>query len=232
MTSLLASSALLLLVASTLSAQTAHPRTVAERMGYPADAKLLILHADDLGLAHSVNAASLDALGSGAVSSASIMMTTPWITEVAAWAKTHPDADLGIHLTLTSEWHTYRWGSVAPKDSVASLVDSAGFLPSDVPPVATRAKQAEVEREIRAQIDRAVALGIHPTHIDSHMGALFSTPELIATYVRVARDYHLPFLGLRGDVAGMARAPLADGDIVPRCVRGRARPRSPAAAAG
>lgn len=218
MTSLLASSALLLLVASALSAQTLRTRTVAERMGYPADAKLLILHADDLGLAHSVDAASLDALATGAVSSASIMMTTPWITEVAAWAKTHPDADLGIHLTLTSEWHTYRWGSVAPKDSVSSLVDSAGFLPSDVPPVATRAKPAEVEREIRAQIDRAVALGIHPTHIDSHMGALFSTPELMATYVRVAREYHLPFLALRGDVPGMARAPLADGDIVPDAV--------------
>ena len=90
------SSVALLLVASTLSAQA---RTVAERLGLPADAKLLILHADDLGAAHSVDAASFDALDRGAVTSASIMMPTPWVTEVAAYAKAHPNADLGLHLT-------------------------------------------------------------------------------------------------------------------------------------
>ena len=218
MTSLLASSVLLLAIASTLPAQSLRTRNVAERLSYPADAKLLILHADDLGLAHSVDSASFAALERGAVSSASVMMPTPWITEVAAWAKAHPDADLGIHLTLTSEWRTYRWGSVASRDSVSSLVDSAGFFPKDVPPVVARATPADAEREIRAQIDRAIALGINPTHIDSHMGALFATPALIATYVKVAREYHLPFLGLRGDIRGMARAPLADDDIVPDAV--------------
>lgn len=188
---LIRSSLLLLLFASVLSAQT---RTIAERLGYPANAKLLILHADDLGVAHSVNVASFDALGRGAISSASIMMPTPWVAEVAAYAKAHPDADLGLHLTLTSEWSTYRWGSVESKDKVPSLYDAAGTFPSDVAPVASTAKPAEVERELRAQIERALALGIRPTHVDSHMGALFSTPELMATYVKVARAYRLPFL--------------------------------------
>ena len=188
------SSAVLLLVASTLSAQT---KTVAERLGYPADAKLLILHADDLGVAHSVNAASFDALDKGAISSASIMMPTPWVTEVASYAKAHPNADLGLHLTITSEWLTYRWGSVESKDKVPSLLDSTGTFPSDVAPVVARAKPAEVERELRAQVERALALGIRPTHLDSHMGALFATPELIATYVKVAHDYRLPFLALK-----------------------------------
>ena len=109
------SSVVLLLVTSTMSAQT---KTVAERLGLPADTKLLILHADDLGVAHSVNAASFDALDKGAVSSASIMMPTPWVTEVATYARQHPNADLGLHLTLTSEWLTYRWGSVESKDKV------------------------------------------------------------------------------------------------------------------
>lgn len=206
----LRSSVVLLLLASALPAQ---PRSIAERLGYPANAKLLILHADDLGAAHSVNMASFDALDKGAISSASVMIPTPWIAEVAAYARTHPNADLGLHLTLNAEWETYKWGSVESKDKVASLLDSAGTFPSETAPVAAKAKPLEVERELRAQIDRALALGIRPTHVDSHMGALFTTPELIATYVKVARAYGLPFLALRGD----PRSPpqfLTEKDIV------------------
>ena len=204
------SSAVLLLVASTLSAQT---KTVAERLGYPADAKLLILHADDLGVAHSVNAASFDALDKGVISSASIMMPTPWVTEVATYARAHPNADLGLHLTLTSEWLTYRWGSVESKDKVPSLLDSTGTFPSEVAPVVAKAKPAEVERELRAQVERALALGIRPTHLDSHMGALFTTPELMATYAKVAHDYRLPFLAMKYTPGG-APMPLSAKDIV------------------
>jgi predicted glycoside hydrolase/deacetylase ChbG (UPF0249 family) len=184
----------LLLIASALPAQT---RTTAERLGYPRDSKLLILHADDLGFAHSADAASFDALDKGAVSSASIMIPTPWVTEVAAYAKAHPNADLGLHLTLTSEWETYRWGSVAPRDKVSSLLDSDGTFPNEDSIVTARAKPEEIERELRAQIERALALGIHPTHVDSHMGALFNTPGLIASYIKVAHEYHLPFLALK-----------------------------------
>src|SRR6266513_1136037 len=159
MQQLFRSSMLSLLLASALSAQT---RTVAERLGYPRDAKLLILHADDLGFSHSADAASFDALDRGAISSASIMIPTPWITEVAAYAKAHPNADLGLHLTLTSEWETYRWGSVAPADQVPSLLDSSGTFAKLEKLVGARAKPAEAEREIRAQVERALALGIHP----------------------------------------------------------------------
>lgn len=176
---------------------TAQNKTTAERLGYPPDSKLLIIHADDLGVAHSVNAASFDALDKSAVTSASIMVSCPWLTEVAAYAKAHPDADLGLHLTLTSEWSTYRWASVAASDLVPSLLDPGGTFWSTTPLVATNAKAQDAEKEIRAQIDRAIALGIHPTHLDSHMGALFSTPELFAVYVKVAHDYHLPFLAVR-----------------------------------
>jgi predicted glycoside hydrolase/deacetylase ChbG (UPF0249 family) len=204
-------SVLSLLMSWTLPAQT---RTIAERLGHPAGAKLLIIHADDLAVAHSVNVASFDALDRGAISSASVMVPTPWITEVAAYAKTHPNADLGVHLTLTSEWDTYRWGSVASADKVPSLLDSAGTFPRDARTVAATAKPVEVEREIRAQVDRALALGIRPTHLDSHMGALFTTPELIATYVRVAREYRLPFLALRGDPRAAPQPPLSENDVL------------------
>ena len=210
MRQLLWSSVLLVVIAATLAAQT---KTIAERLGHPANAKLLIIHADDLGVAHSVNVKSFEALDSGAVTSASIMIPTPWVTEVAAYAKTHPNADLGLHLTLTSEWQTYRWGSVESRDKVASLLDSTGTFPSEVAPVTARAKPLEVERELRAQIERALALGIRPTHVDSHMGALFSSPELLATYVRVARAYRLPFLALR-DPRTAPQPPLSDKDIL------------------
>ena len=203
-------SVILLFVASSLPAQT---RTVAERLGYPRDAKLLILHADDLGFAHSANAASFDALDKGVISSASIMVPTPWVTEVAAYARAHPDADLGLHLTLTAEWETYRWGSVESKDKVPSLLDPDGTFPNNDSVVAVRAKLEEIDLELRAQIQRALALGIRPTHLDSHMGSLFTTPALLATYVKIAHEYHLPFLALRTNPFGGPPMPLAPNDI-------------------
>jgi predicted glycoside hydrolase/deacetylase ChbG (UPF0249 family) len=210
---LLASTLFILFMMVHLAAQT---KTIAERLGYPADSKLLILHADDLAVAHSVNTASFDALDKdkGAVTSASIMVPCPWITEVAAYAKAHPDADLGLHLTLTSEWTTYRWGSVASADKVPSLLNTDGTFWSDTAQVAAHAKPEEAEIEIRAQIDRAIALGIHPTHLDSHMGSLFfTTPELFATYVKIAHDYHLPFLAAR--IAGTILPPsITEKDVV------------------
>ena len=196
--------ALALLSASTLVAQQ---KTVGERLGYPAGSKLLIIHADDLGFAHSADAASFDALDKGAITSASIMMPTPWVTEVAAYAKAHPDADLGLHLTLTSEWQTFRWDGLAPTDKVPSLYDADGTLPNDEAIVAKRAKPEEVERELRAQVERALALGIKPTHLDSHMGSLFTTPALFNVYTKVAHEYHLPFLAVRS-------GPLGAGDFV------------------
>jgi predicted glycoside hydrolase/deacetylase ChbG (UPF0249 family) len=208
---LLWSSIASLVLATTLNAQT---RTIAERLGHPANSKLLIIHADDLGAAHSIDAASFDGLDKGAVSSASIMIPTPWVGEVAAYARAHPDADLGLHLTLTSEWKTYRWGSVESSDKVPSLLDSAGTFPDDDSVVAAKAKPLEVEREIRAQIVRALALGIRPTHLDSHMGSLFTTPELMATYVKVAREYHLPFLAPRGDPGVKPKSPLSENDVL------------------
>jgi chitin disaccharide deacetylase len=96
---------------------------------------------------------------------------------------------------------------------VRSLLDSAGVFPNEVEPVARRAKPAEVERELRAQVERALALGMKPTHLDSHMGALFATPELMAVYLRVARSYNLPFLSLRGDPKLPPHAALRPNEI-------------------
>jgi hypothetical protein len=181
-------------------------------LGYPADSKLLILHADDLAVAHSEDAASFDALDKHAVTSASIMVPCPWLTEVANYAKSHPDADLGLHLTLTSEWKSYRWGPVESREKVPSLLDSSGYLWPDTNP---SLKAEEVEREVRAQITRALAMGIHPTHLDSHMGVLFSRPELFAVYVKLAHEYKLPFLAVRSpDAPKELLSLLSEKDLV------------------
>lgn len=175
----------------------AQNQTLAQRLGYPADAKLLVIHADDLAVAHSQDMASFEALNRGAVSSASIMVPCPWLTEVADYAKAHPDADLGLHLTLTSEWKTYKWGPITPRDQVASLLDPQGYLYSDTGEAVRHIKPEEAEREVRAQVETALKMGIRPTHLDSHMGVLFTKPALVAVLVNVAHEYHLPFLMLK-----------------------------------
>ena len=194
------------------SAQT---KTVAERLGYPRDSKLLIVHADDLAVAHSEDAASFDALDRHAATSASIMVPCPWLTEVAAYAKAHPDADLGLHLTLTAEWKTDRWGPIESKDKVPSLLDPDGYLWPEVAPALQHIKAEDAEREIRAQVEHAISVGIHPTHLDSHMGVLFSRPDLTAAYIKVAHDYKLPFLAmLTPDAPANMKSMLSDKDVL------------------
>ena len=173
-----------------LKAQTP---TVAERLGYPKDAKLLIIHADDMGVANSVDRASFEALENKLISSGSAMVPCPWFTEVVEFAKKHPDADIGLHLTLNSEWMTYRWGPMAPREQVASLLDSEGYLYRLSPGTVEKGQAIEVEREIRAQIDFAIRHGLHLTHLDTHEGTLLERQDFYAVFVKVAHEYRLPF---------------------------------------
>lgn len=169
-------------------------QTIQEKLGYSKNAKLLILHADDLGVAHSEDSASINALEKGYVSSGSIMVPCPWFSEIAHYASTHPDADLGIHLTLTSEWKYYKWSSVASKDKVSSLLNSNGFFYDDLDSLGKKAKLDEVETELRSQIEKAIQAGVRPTHLDSHMGSVFFRKDFLKIYLKLAHEYHLPCL--------------------------------------
>lgn len=169
-------------------------QTMQERLDYAKDTKLLIIHADDLGVSHSEDSASLHALDEKYVSSASIMVPTPWLTEIANYSKQHPNADLGLHLTLTSEWNAYKWGSVAPRDKVSSLLDSQGYFYDNTDSLGKKASVEEVETELRSQIEKALHAGIHITHLDSHMGSVFFKKDFFKVYLKLAREYHLPCL--------------------------------------
>jgi len=188
---------LLLAVACPAAHGQTVPNSLAERLGYARDARLLIVHADDLGMTHSVNAASIKGLETGLVTSASIMVPCPWFPEIAEYAKAHPEIDFGLHLTLTSERVFYRWGPVASMDKIPSLVDSNGYFHLDWSE-STHIDAKEVELELRAQIDKAIAMGVRPTHLDSHQYRLFTNgKELFQSLLRVAHDYKLPVFMVR-----------------------------------
>jgi predicted glycoside hydrolase/deacetylase ChbG (UPF0249 family) len=203
----------------TIQEKTAQTTTVQERLGYPASARLLVIHADDLGMNHSVNRATFEALEKGWITSASILVPCPWFPEVVRWAKQHPNADLGIHLALNSEWTTLRWGPVSSTDKVPSLLDAEGYLPLDTPAVVQNAKLSEVETELRAQVDRARSAGIPLTHLDTHMGALFESAGLYQVYRKMGRAYGLPILQARaGSHAPKGMSPPAEEILVEKVI--------------
>jgi predicted glycoside hydrolase/deacetylase ChbG (UPF0249 family) len=189
----------LILFVSTACAQ--EPKSLAERLGYQPDAKLLIVHADDIGLAQSVNVAVERAFESGAITSGSVMVPCPWFPDFAAYYREHEPLDVGIHITLTAEWKYYKWGGISPAGEIPSLLDENGHFYSTVEEVAMHADPAEVEKEIRAQIERAMALGIKPTHLDTHMASVMATPELLQIYFDIGKEYHLPVLTIPEEAA-------------------------------
>jgi len=169
--------------------------SLAEKLGYPENSKMLIIHADDAGVSHSENIATIRGLEEGVVNSSSIMVPCPWFPEIATYAKKHADsADFGLHLTVTSEWKDFKWGSTSSKNEVQSLINHQGYFYPLVDSVVRHGKAIHVEKEIEAQIQKAISFGIDITHLDAHMGAVMSTPEFLKAYIKKGREYEVPVL--------------------------------------
>lgn len=192
------------------SSAIAQQRSLAERLGYPKDARLLIIQSD-LAMMHATDRAAFEALEKNWITSATIIVPCPWFAEAAAFARAHP-GDYGLHLALNSEWEPYRWGPVSPRALVPSLVGEDGYFPPLTSDVVAHAKAEDVERELRAQIEKARAAGIKVTHLDAHMETLWATPQLMEIYKRVGRAYGLPVLLPDGPVKDIQIGPRVPND--------------------
>ncbi len=174
------------------TAASAASRSLAERLGYKATDKLLIVNGDDAGMSHSANLATIQCLERGLMRSATVMVPCPWFPEIAAYAREHPDKAFGVHLCHTSEWTKYRWGPVASRDQVPGLIDPQGYLWRGIEDVYAHADPKEALIEGRAQIQRARAAGLDITHLDSHMGTLQLHPRFVEVYLQLAVEFDLP----------------------------------------
>ncbi len=155
--------------------------------------RTVLLHADDVGMCHGANRAYLDLFRAGRLDSGSVMVPCPWFPEIAAAAREDCSLDLGVHLTLTSEWHGYRWGPVSTRSPASGLIDDEGFFPRDVIALRRSLVPEAAEAEMRAQVERALAAGIDVTHLDTHMGAAL-VPELLPATIGLALAFRLPLL--------------------------------------
>ena len=205
--------------------------TYAEKLGWPKGTRALILHVDDVGMSYDTEVGTIEAIEKGIANSLSVMMPTPWVPHAVEWIKTSR-ADAGLHLTLTSEWKSYRWGPLAGKPAVPGLVDPQGALWPNVASVVKNATADEVEREIRAQLDRARTMGFEPTHLDSHMGTLFATEAFRERYIKIGhrtadpgdvprRPQLLPVAGFNRQCRACAGAGDRQADLGGRPARAR-----------
>lgn len=210
--------AFILITAASLT--VAAQATTSVQLGYGPEEKVLMVHADDVGMSHSVNVATIEAFKKGMVTSGSIMVPCPWFPEIAAYAREHPELDLGLHLTLTSEWKYLRWRPVAPPEKVRGLIDEEGYMWRSERQTAMKATPQEIETELRAQIDRALAFGIKPTHLDTHMGTLYTRKDYFEVYTRLGREYGIPVMVMRPTPEAIAYGKATGSPITEEVLRG------------
>ena len=177
------------------------PNPVLEQLGFAPDDRLVILHADDVGMCQASVTAFADLVDVGLVSSGSTMVPCPWFPAVAAYCRETPGVDLGVHLTLTSEWDRYRWGPISTRDPVTGLLDGEGYFHRRSEGVQAQGDAAAVQREIEEQVARALDAGVDVTHLDTHMGTV-AHAKFVASYVQLALQHRLPAMIPRLDEAG------------------------------
>jgi predicted glycoside hydrolase/deacetylase ChbG (UPF0249 family) len=162
-------------------------------LGFPADARLLIINADDFGMCHAVNAAIIGTLQKGIAQSTTLMVPCPWALHAMRFLADHPEIAFGVHLTVVSEWVEFRWGPVTPRAKVATLVNKSGYFYNfeQMPEFLAQVKLDQLEMEFKAQIEVVLAAGLEPTHLDWHALRLSGREEILALMMRLAKEYKL-----------------------------------------
>lgn len=173
---------------------SAQEKTLAEKLGYKKTDRLLIVNSDDAGMCHSANTAIMEGMEKGNITSCTIMPPCPWFNEIAEFSKKlgREDRSFGVHLTLTSEWGRYRWGTIESKDKVTRLYDKEGYMHKGVMDVYQNAKPEDALIEGRAQIKKVLDAGVPVTHIDSHMGTYQYNLDYMRIYLQLADEFNLP----------------------------------------
>ena len=166
----------------------------AEKLGWKEGDRVIMFHVDDAGMSYESNQGAMQAIDKGVATSLSVMMPCPWAPDMIQYLNQHPKLDAGLHLTHTSEWKGYRWGSITGIKASPGLSDNEGVLWNNVTDVVNHASPDEIESEIRAQLLKARKMGFNPTHLDTHMGTLWATPEYLERYIKVGIDEHIPIL--------------------------------------
>lgn len=179
-----------------------------KRLGFAQDDRVVILHTDDIGMCEASVSAFAALHESGLRVTGSTMVPCAWFPHLAAYCRAHPEADMGVHITLTCEWATYRWGALSSCDPADGLLDAEGYMPRGNAEVHAQANPAAVAREMQAQVERALAAGIRITHIDTHMGTVMH-PKLIGAYMELGERYGVPVMLPRPSEA-LRRAHMPD----------------------
>jgi predicted glycoside hydrolase/deacetylase ChbG (UPF0249 family) len=174
------------------------PNPVLKRLGFSSEDRVVIIHTDDIGMCHSSVAAYRDLFQIGIIISGAVMVPCPWFLAAVNLKNELPKIDLGVHLTLTSEWKTYRWGPISTRDSASGLIDGEGYFFSETEAAQQNANPAFARRELEEQIIRMLQAGLQPTHIDTHMGTI-AHPKLMNGYIELALQYKLPMMMFRRD---------------------------------
>lgn len=178
-----------------------HPNPILKKLGFANSDRVAIIHVDDVGMCQASIDAFSDLNAFGLISSGAVMTPCPWFPGAAKYARENPAVDLGVHLTLNCEWETYRWGAISTRDPQTGLLDEAGFLHHSPAETQARADPAAVAIELEAQIQRALAAGIKPTHADTHMGTVAHL-KFMQGYIQLALKYRVPPMMLRLDAEG------------------------------
>jgi chitin disaccharide deacetylase len=184
------------------------PNPVLKKLGFSNSDRIVIFHADDIGVCQASVDAYADLLDFGLLSSAAAMVPCGWFPTVAALCRDHqehPRLDMGIHLTLTSEYNTLRWGPISTRQATSGLLDEEGYLHRTSAAVQEQANPVAVAQELEAQIEQALAAGVRPTHIDTHMGTVFH-PKFLSSYVELAQRYRVVAFAPRWDEVRLQQA--------------------------
>lgn len=175
---------------------TMGPNPVLKKLGLGGSDRVAIIHTDDIGMCLASVNASIDLNQVGIISSGAIMVPCPWFLHAAQFARDHPKADYGVHLDLTSEWKTYRWGPISTRDLKSGMIDEEGYFYHRSEEVQEHGDQAAVELELAAQIERLINAGVVPTHIDTHMGSV-AHPKFMQSYIGLGMKYGFPSMIFR-----------------------------------